>query len=192
MRPRAGGLAALACLTLLTLGACSTAANPDQMSASIAAPQAASVGGAAYRAVRVGEIVGGSPTNPLLLSSVSNGGFKTALEATLRSGGYLADDPAAARLEIRASIEELDQPAAPRIDPVLILVPVNWSVSAKVRYTAIRLADGVAVFDALVGTTGTADGSQALTTDGRIRLATEAAMRANVAEFVSRFRAAMK
>jgi hypothetical protein len=125
-----------------------------------------------------------------LLSSVSNGDFKTALEQTLRSGGYLADDPGAARLEVRASIEELDQPAAPRIDPLLILAPINWSVSAKVRYTVVAVPGGAAVFDSLVGTTGTADGAQAVTTDGRIRRATEAAMRANVAEFISRFRSA--
>jgi hypothetical protein len=180
----------LACISPLALGGCSTAANPGEMSSSVAGEDATRAGETDYHGMRVGEVAGGSATNFLLLSSVSNGAFKTALEQTLRSGGYLADDRDAARLEVRATIVELDQPAAPRIDPLLILAPIDWSVSAQVRYTVVRVSDGVAVFDTLVGATGTANGAHAVTTDGRIRLATEAAMRANVAEFVSRFRSA--
>jgi hypothetical protein len=182
--------AAASVAALLILGACASPASPDQML--IEAGHAASAGQAAkgYRALSVGVVNGGGKTNPLWMSDVSNDALKQALEASLRNLNYLADGQGA--YVVTADIVDLDRPWAEKIHPILAIMPVDMSVSVRIRYVVRPAGGGQAVFDDVVGTTGTATAKDSVAPDIRLRKADEAAVRANIAEFVNRLQAAWR
>lgn len=167
---------------LLSLTACATASLPSQMvpAPGAIAPAAASDG--AYQRVRVGAVSGGSETNPLWMSNVSNNDFRAALESSLRGVNYLSDDPAKANLEVTASIVDLQRP----------LAGLDMSVTSKIRYTAKPVDGGPTVFDDTVAATGTAKFGDALLGVERLRKANEASISANITEFIRRFRESAK
>jgi len=175
----------------LALAGCSTPATPDNM-ASAAAPEiAAHPGGSGYRSMTVGDVQGGSDTNPLWLAGVSNADFHTALETSLKRASYLAEPGARGAYVVSARIEGLDRPTA-GFDPLLVFAPLDWSVTVKIRYTVTPAAGGAPVFDELVAATGTASGDTAVTTDGRVRKSEEAAVRADIDAFLSRVRPSLR
>ncbi len=182
---RAGG-ASPAWIGLLFLGACSTGAQPDQMSVANGGGPGAVAGARSYHALSIGQIGGGSQTNPLWYSSVSNEDLRAALQASLRNLNYLADGGTGAYV-VTADLVDLDRPAL-AVDPVLIIAPVEMTVTAKIHYVVKPVGGGAPVFDEVVATTGTGAGDSALTSDGRVRKGVEAAVKANIAEFVSRLR----
>lgn len=138
-----------------------------------------------YRALRVGEIRGGSNTNPLWLSNVTNEDLRSALESSLRNIGYLAESGTKESYVVTASIVNLDRPAG-AMDPVLVIAPVKWAVTAKIRYTVTPSAGGQPVFDDLVAATGESQGG--LAASARVKSASEAAIRANFQAFARRLR----
>lgn len=97
---------AVAALGLLS--ACASGAKPEAMAVttSLGSPTNPSLQGA----MQVGTITGGSDTNPMFMSQVDDASFRAALEDSLRSHGYLASSPAAARYTVDATMQELDQP----------------------------------------------------------------------------------
>ncbi len=167
---------------LLALTACATASLPSQMVSAPGAVAPAASGDGAYQRVRVGAVSGGSETNPLWMSNVSNGDFRTALESSLRGVNYLSDDPSKANLEVTASIVDLQRPMA----------GIDMSVTSKIRYTAKPVGGGAAVFDDTVAATGTAKFGEALLAVERLRKANEASISANITEFIKRFRESLK
>lgn len=179
IRPAKGIAVAAA---LLGLSACATASLPSQMVSTPGAIAPVAAGEGAYQRVRVGPVTGGSETNPLWMSNVSNGDFRTALEASLRGVNYLSDDPSKANLEVTASIVDLQRPMA----------GIDMSVTSKIRYTAKPVGGGPAVFDDTVAATGTAKFGEALLAVERLRKANEASISANITEFIKRFRESLK
>ncbi len=177
-------LALILSASLLGLTACASAVGPEKMTlaTSTATPASASTPG--YRALVVGEIVGGSATNPLWLPNVSDQAFHSALEASLRNLNYLADQDHKGAYVVTARIVDLDRPSGAR-DPVLIFAPVDWAVTAKIQYTVTPARGGPPVFDELVAATGST-GSGGLTAADRVRRASEAAIQANIASFLER------
>ena len=165
---------ALACLGLVWLGACATASQPAQMTIASDVANPLAPGAKGYHDFRIGEVGGGADTDAIGLSQVSN-------------GGYLSDDKGRARYVVSADIVELYRPVAV-YDPVLIFVPVDLSVTARIHYTVKPADGGPALFDDLVATTGTASVDDALSPNGRVRKANEAAIRLNIAAFLRRLR----
>jgi hypothetical protein len=159
------------------------------MSVTTATPLAQ--GSTHFHSLRVAGVSGGGDTIPIGLSDVSNDALRSALASSLRNLGYLADEGSQARYVVSADIVDLDRPAV-ALDPVLIFVPVDLSVTARIHYTVMATAGGPAVFDDVVATTGTATGDDAITPAGRIRKANEAAVRLNIAAFLQRFQSSVK
>jgi hypothetical protein len=182
---------ALACLCLVWLTACASASSPEQMSVTGAAAPALAPGAAHYHSFRLDGVSGGGNTSPIGLSDVSNDALHQALRSSLDALGYLAPGGAGATYVVSADIVDLDRPAV-ALDPVLIFVPVDLSVTARIRYLVTPAAGGRAVFDEVVATTGTATGADALTPAGRIQRANEAAVRLNIAAFLQRFQAQVR
>jgi hypothetical protein len=168
-------------VALLSLTACATASLPSQMVPAQGAITPASANDRGYQNMRVGAVSGGSDTNPLWMSNVSNGDFKTALEASLRSVNYLSDDSSKAQLEVSASIVDLQRP----------LAGLDMSVTSTIRYTAKPVDGGPALFDDTIAATGTATLSDALLGVERLRMANEASISANITQFIKRLRQAL-
>lgn len=173
---------AAVCAALLSLAACATASLPSQMVATPGDIAPAASGEAAYQRLRVGQVTGGSETNPLWMSNVSNADFRSALESSLRIVNYLSDDPSKAGLEITASIVDLQRPIA----------GLDMSVTSKIRYTAKPVGGGAAVYDDTVAATGTAKFGEALLGVERLRKANEASISANITEFIKRLRETLR
>ncbi len=175
-------------LGLTVLAACATPASSDRMSigAGDSAPPAS--GSMGDHAFRVGRVSGGAATSVIGLSEVSDDALRAALGASLRNLGYLADDQTKASLVIDTDLVGLDRPVA-ALDPVLIFVPIDLTVTVRIHYTVTRAAGGPPLFDDIVATTGTATASDAATPAGRVRKANEAAIRLNIVAFLQRFAA---
>jgi hypothetical protein len=184
------GRRAAATLPLLAICAaglvgCASGAGSRQMAVSSDTATAVTPDRPGYHALVVGSVDGGSGTNPLFLSNVSNRNFKSALESSLRSLNFLADGPSKDAYVVTASIVDLDRPVG-SLDPVLIVAPVDWSVTVKIHYTVAPAGGGRPVFDDVIAATGAAGRMGGITAAARVRQANEAAVRANIRVFVGR------
>lgn len=170
-RIAAAGLVA----ALMGVAACATPSNPAMMTLAATPGLTASAGDLGYRSVTSVTVSGGQSTNPLWTSQVSNADFKTALEGSLAAAGYMGTE--GQPMTVSASLINLKQP----------LAGFDMTVTSQVRYTVAR--GERTVFDETVGATGTATMGQALVAGERLRMANEAAIRENIKEFLTRFRA---
>jgi len=167
--------------SVLGVEGCASGARTTQMIASPSMTPTA-VGEAGYKQFRVAKAQAGSKTNPLWMSNVSNEEFQGALEASLRAANYLADQAQDATAEITASMIDLKRPMA----------GLDLSVTTRVRYSAMDVKSGAAVFDDTVAATGTATVGDALIAVERLRLANEASVKANIESFIQRLRESLK
>jgi hypothetical protein len=169
-------LAALAGAAL-TLGACASGARPERIVATDVVHFEAS--DPLHASMGVDQVQGGSSTNPLWESNISNEDFKTGLEASLRNAGLLADSGSDARYRVLANLQRLDRPMA----------GFDMTVTTSVRYTVTPVSGGAPIFDDVVSTTGVGHMNEALMGVERLQIAIEASARANITEFVRRLRA---
>ena len=176
---------ALVGLGLLLLSACATPTTPESMSISTGAAPAPAAGSRTDHSFRLGGVTGGGETSSIGLSDISNDVLRTALSTSLRNLGYMAADETKASYVVSADLVDLDRPVA-ALDPVLIFVPIDLSVTAKIRYTVTPVGSSKPVFSEIVATTGTATASDAATPAGRVRKANEAAIKLNTAAFLKR------
>ena len=165
-------------LAIASLAACAEGARPESMALTTTPGAEASKADPGYKAYRVAHVDGGSKTNPLWISTVSSEDFQKALESSLRAIGFLADDPATAKAEITANLQDLQRP----------LIGLDMSVTSKIRYSAKSTADQKIVFDDVVAATGTATVGDALLGVQRMQLANEASIKANIKAFIERLR----
>jgi hypothetical protein len=161
------------------LAACATPSQPEQMVPLQSNLTMINPGEPAYQQLRVGTVDGGSATNPLWTSEVSNADFKTALSTALKNVHYASDDPAKANVEISANLVKFQRP----------MFGLDMTVTSTVRYSAKSTADGSLVFDDTVAASGTATMGEALMGVERLKKANEASIRANIQEFLRRFKA---
>ena len=175
---------------MLCLADCASDAAPDKMTVAAGGAPAVAQGGKGYRSLAIGAINGGGSTNPAWISEVTNDGLKQALQTSLRNLNYLADGAGA--YVVTADIVDLDRPWAEKVHPILAIIPIDLSVSVRIHYVVRPAGGGTPVFDDTVGTTGTGTAEDSVAPDVRIRKANEAAVRANIAEFVSRLRSDWK
>ena len=178
-------------LGLLLLSACATATTPEQMSIAAGAAPAPAPGSRTDHSFRVGNVSGGGATSAMGLSDISSDVLRTALATSLRNLGYMSADESGAAYVVSADLIDLDRPVA-ALDPVLIFVPIDLSVTAKIRYTVTPARGGPPVFSQVVATTGTATASDAATPAGRVRKANEDAIKLNTVAFLKRLNADWK
>jgi len=174
---RAGAWAAVAVIAA-SLTACAEGARPNNMALITGQAPQVSPADPGYKAFRVAHVDGGGKTNPLWESSVSSEDFQKALETSLLSAGLLADDPAAAKNEITANLQDLNRP----------LAGLDMTVTSKVHYSAKSAADQKVIFDDVIAASGTGKFSDALLGVQRLQLANEASMRENIKAFIERLR----
>ena len=175
------GLAVAMIIVSSGLGACASGARPEQMVAStpIAPTQPGEPG---YKQFRVAGAQGGSKTNPLWMSNVSNEEFAAALESSLKATNYLADDPTQATTEVSANMVDLKRPMA----------GLDLSVTSQVRYSATKVNDGALIYDDTVAATGTGKMGDALIAVERLRIANEKSIQANIEAFILRLRETLR
>lgn len=127
----------------------------------------------------VGNVQGGSNTNAMWMSNVSDTEFEGGLTSSLRSAGLLAEKQSNARYRLVASLQDLKRP----------LVGLDMTVTMTVRYTVLPIAGGAPIFDEVVSAAGTATMADAFVGSKRLQLANENAARANITEMLRRVRA---
>jgi hypothetical protein len=127
----------------------------------------------------LGNVQGGSNTNPLWMSNISDTEFESGLLSSLRSAGLLAENQSNAQYRMVANLQDLKRP----------LVGLDMSVTMTVRYTISPLAGGAPVFDEVVSVVGTATMGEAFAGAKRLQLANEKAANANITEMLRRVRA---
>lgn len=125
-------------------------------------------------AIRVGTVTGGSETNPLWKSNVSNENFRAALEQSLALHAMTAPDRG--RYLVNAELVSLDRP----------LGGFDLTVTAKAHYTVIATGSQAVKLDTTMETPYTANFSDSVLGVERLRLASEGAMRANIDAFIKR------
>jgi hypothetical protein len=162
-------------LTLVLLASgCASGARPGAMTVSVSPEAIIAESSPIRRAIEIGAVTGGSETNPLWKSNVSNDSFRAALEQSLALHTMVA--ATGGRYLINADLVSLDQPFA----------GFELTVTAKVHYTVLSLADQAVRLDQVVETPYTAHFSDAFVAVERLRLANEGAMRANINAIIKR------
>jgi hypothetical protein len=131
-----------------------------------------------YRRLAVTSVEGGRRAGVLGHSEIGNEDFCSALEHSLRAAGYLADDSAAASVDLSASIVRLDRPS----------FASTMTVTSVVRYRTVARETGATLLDTTVEAKGSAGVSNAFLGPKRLRLAEEASIRANIECFLKGLR----
>jgi hypothetical protein len=116
-------------------------------------------------------VTGGKETNPLWTSQVDNVGFKGALDQSLIAIGYKSKTAADAKMQIDASLQNIEQP----------LFGLTFDVKSTVLYT-VNSDSGQKVFP--VTATGSASTSDAFLGFERLRIANERSIKENIKQFI--------
>lgn len=126
------------------------------------------------QAVAVHAVAGGSESNPLWGSEVSDKEFTGALVRALKSAGLLTADTSSPRYRLDATLLSLEQP---RSGP-------DIKVTCSVRYDLTDAATGKRVFSKAITTRFTATSRDAALAVTRLRIANEGAVRKNLGELL--------
>jgi len=124
------------------------------------------------QAVAVGNVSGGSETNPMWMSKVDGPSFKAAFEQSLANMGYKAVGNKKPKYIVDAELKSLDQP----------LMGFTMDVQSSVLYTVDK---GGAKQSYPVTATGSASPSDAFLGVERLRIANERSIQANIKAFLN-------
>ena len=124
--------------------------------------------------ISVSRIEGGTKTNPLLMSEIDSGGFKTALEESLRNARLLSPGGGLSRYIVNAAIIHVDQPTA----------GMDFTIAMSVRYVVLEPKAETVLFDEVINESYTARMSESPIAGLRLRKAKEGAARANILRFI--------
>ena len=163
----------VAALLAGVLAGCASGANSQNMTASITPAHTAAPNTAYYQSIGIAKVTGGTETNPMLMSQVSDGSFKDALKSSLFQSSLLAIGPEKYRVSVE--IRQLSQP----------LIGLDMSVTSNIRYVVTRVSDNAVVYDKLQSATHTATVGDSMLGVERLRLANEGSIRKNIASFMA-------
>lgn len=168
--------AALFGATLFLTG-CATAARSDAMAASsVVAPVAANAPVALRGNIAIGDVAGGSSTNPLWVSKVGSAEFERAIEASLRGVGMLQPNRQAGNYRLIADLQKVDQP----------MIGLSFTVTSTVQYSLVERISGRTIFNERISTPFTAGISDAFVGTERLKLANEGSIRVNIERLIER------
>lgn len=162
------------CAALVSLAACAGGARPERIA--VSSPDIYITGHPLSGTLMLDQVQGGSETNPLWMSNISNEEFREGLEQSLRSAGLMADSPDLAQYRVISNVQSLDRPMA----------GFDMNVTMSVRYTVAPVGGGAPIFDEVVTTTGVGRMGEEFLGVERLRIAIEAAARENIGEFIRR------
>lgn len=175
-------LAAALVAASLSLGGCASGARSTQMIATGATSNPMLPGQAGYRSISVSPTQGGSSTNPLWMSNVAGDQFDAALKASLQGAGLLAADGSTPAYRVSARLLELDRPFA----------GLALTVRSRVHYRVTESASSKTLLDEPIAASGTAKFGDSLIAVERLRLANEAAVKANIEAFIKRLQGVLR
>jgi hypothetical protein len=164
--------AALFCAIALIQGCATPSAGVNM----VASPEGSTTGPrdpSLQRAIKLRNVAGGSETNALWMSKVSDADFRFALENSLKSAGLLSTGEAP-RYQLDATLLSLEQP----------LVGFSLTVTCSVRYDLSDAASAKRVFGKTITTPFTATTSDAFLGVERMRIANEGAVRQNLRQLL--------
>lgn len=150
------------------LAACSSGARIGAMTVPVSPDTLITSSSPAFKAITIANVSGGSETNPLWLSKVSNENFQEALQQSLALHAMAADKPG--RYWLTAELISLNQPFA----------GFDMTVTAKVHYVLSDTTGQPPRFDQTIETPYTANFSDNFLAAERLRLANEGAVRENI------------
>jgi hypothetical protein len=123
--------------------------------------------------ITVRNVSGGSDTNPLWMSKVSDDDFKKALEDSLQAA-RLHNGGVPARYQLDATLLKLDQP----------MFGLDLTVTCAAQYDLLEAGSGKRVFTRTITTPFTARVSDSFLAIERLRIANEGAVRENIQQFL--------
>ncbi|MFT6457451.1 hypothetical protein [Pseudophaeobacter arcticus] len=150
---------------LALVSACAAPAAQEQMVAVQPAP--VSTSNSLNGKIGSPIVTGGQETSPLWTSEISDSGFQTALEESLRQAGLLSSDGS---MTLTAQLLDVEQPFG----------GFDLTVKTTVRYM-LKNANGRIVYDKTIRAAHTSTVSDAFAGVKRLRLANEGSARANLA-----------
>ncbi|MCA3276389.1 MAG: hypothetical protein ING26_12800 [Roseomonas sp.] len=124
-------------------------------------------------AVAIGQVSGGRETNPLWVSDVSSADLAEALRLSLAARSMITIRNERFRLE--ASMLNLQQP----------MMGVDMTVTSRISYRVIRVADSTIAFEREITAPFTAAFSSSFYGVERLRLANEGSIRENISQFLA-------
>lgn len=157
---------------------CASGARPEAMTAPVSASNIIESSSSLHNAIQIGKVTGGSDTNPLWMSNVSDDDFKKALQQSLVLQAIAANE--ASRYTLDAELVSLEQPFA----------GFDLTVTANVHYKVARNVDESLALDETVSTPYTANFTDAFAGYERLRLANEGAVRENIKAILAKLKAA--
>lgn len=170
---------AIALAGFVALGACATPAHmdpmiPDQFEASEAHPDSPFREG-----IVIEKVGGGEAPDPMMdYSAVGTKELEGALSQALSRFGYLSADGERAPYRMQVFLVDMRRPG----------VGLTMVATSIIRYKLTRAHDGRVVYDDIVTASATKNLSDALGGAVRHRLVVEAAVRANIIEFLAALR----
>jgi hypothetical protein len=155
------------------LAGCASTARSDHMAVT-ATPQQRMLITPLRNNVAVLEVSGGQVTDKLWASKVGTREFAGALALSLEDAKLLAAAPANARYTLSARLERLEQP----------LTGLDLTVTATVSYSLVEKSSGAEVLRRTHTLPYTAAFGDTLGSIDRVRVASEGALKANIAAVV--------
>ena len=163
----------LACAIGLLQG-CASPAVGVNMVVSVDAVPRASREPTLRGAIKIRNVAGGTETNPLWMSKVSDKEFAVALQGSLKSAQLLAADGQRPGYELDATLLSLEQP----------MIGLDLTVTCAVRYDLHEAGTGKRVLGKTVSAPYTATFSDAFVAIERLRLANEGSVRTNLRQLL--------
>jgi hypothetical protein len=150
-------------------------AEPARVSEMVPAPTTATLApnSPIRNAITVGQVSGGTKTNPMWTSQVDNDSFAGALRSALSENQLAAT--ATPRYRLDAALQELHQPFA----------GFDMTVRSTVQYTLTDLTLNRPVFDKQITDKFTATVSDAFVGVKRLELANEGSIKTNIGDLVN-------
>ena len=158
---------------LLLLGGCATGAKRENMVYAPYQSQSTSYGSELVSNISVTTVGGGTETNPMWVSQVSDAEFAQALMASLDIAGLLNLNQSGEYI-LEAHIVNIEQP----------LMGFDLTVTADIYYRLTDVVSSRLIYEKKLATTYTAVFSDALYGVTRLRLANEGAVRENIRFFL--------
>jgi|688.fasta_scaffold273542_2 hypothetical protein len=160
-------------LLVLGLSACASGAKPGAMLPPNSPQTTIAPNSNLREAVAIGQVSGGRETNPLWVSDVSSADLAETLRLSLAARTMLTIRNERFRLE--ASLIQLQQP----------MMGVDMTVTSRINYRLIRVADNAIAYEREITAPFTAAFSSSFYGVERLRLANEGSIRENIAQFLA-------
>lgn len=160
--------------TILLSGCFASGARHENMAVNDSAKYSvASSNSKLHKKVSVGDVSGGTKTNPLWVSKVSNEDLKLALEDSLNKSNYASID-VSPEYRLDAKLVELKQP----------MVGANLKVSSVVQYKLTEIKSGKEVFNKSISAIYTAKFSSSFFAGTRLKIANEGSIKTNIEQLL--------